>query len=238
MVPSPEGEEEVFRLKYINAGPLSSAELSLKESQQEILNFGNICRKGLEQIKAAVHAKTEEEFEKCNEQLVKHEEITDRIEFEIASYLGEVSRAKISSSALARVKGSYRIIGEMESLGDSGESIGRMLMRTYAHKRKFTADMLRKIDKMISLVDQAYTAMIENLSIPVHEISNINNAYVAESAINKYRDKLREEHLDKLEEEGYQYETGVFYIDIVSELEKMGDFIINVSETLISEKDA
>lgn len=110
-------------------------------------------------------------------------------------------------------------------------------MRTYAHKKKFTTDMLRKLDKMISLVDQAYAAMVENLSIPVHEISNINNAYVAESAINKYRDKLREEHLVKLEEEGYQYETGVFYMDIVNELEKMGDFIINVSETLISEKE-
>ena len=125
----------------------------------------------------------------------------------------------------------------MESLGDSGESIGRMLMRTYAHKKKFTADMLKKIDRMIALVDQAYAAMIENLSIPVHEISNINNAYVAESAINKLRDKLREEHFEKLEEEGYQYETGAFYMDIVNELEKMGDFIINISETLISEKE-
>lgn len=237
MVPSPKGEEEVFRLKYINAGPLSSAELSLKESQQEILHFGNICRKGLEHIKEAVHARNEEDFEKKNEQLVKYEEITDRIEFEIASYLGEVSKAKVGSSALARIKGSYRIIGEMESLGDSGESIGRMLMRTYAHKKKFTADMLKKIDRMIALVDQAYAAMIENLSIPVHEISNINNAYVAESAINKLRDKLREEHFEKLEEEGYQYETGAFYMDIVNELEKMGDFIINISETLISEKE-
>ncbi|MCQ2169111.1 MAG: Na/Pi cotransporter family protein [Bacteroidales bacterium] len=237
MVPSPKGEEEVFRLKYIKAGPLSTAELSLKESQQEILNFGNICRKGLVHIKSAIHAENEAEFEKMNEKLVKYEEITDRIEFEIASYLGEVSKAKVGSSALARIKGSYRIIGEMESLGDSGESIGRMLMRTYAHKKKFTTDMLRKLDKMISLVDQAYAAMVENLSIPVHEISNINNAYVAESAINKYRDKLREEHLVKLEEEGYQYETGAFYMDIVNELEKMGDFIINVSETLISEKE-
>lgn len=238
MVPSPKGEEEIFRLKYIKAGPLSTAELSLKESQQEILHFGNICRKGLAHIREAVHAATEEEFEKCNEQLVKYEEITDRIEFEIASYLGEVSKAKVGSSALARIKGSYRIIGEMESLGDSGESIGRMLMRTYAHKKKFTEDMLHKLDKMMDLVDQAYAAMIENLSIPVHEISNINNAYVAESAINKLRDKLRNEHLDKLEETGYQYETGAFYLDIVNELEKMGDFIINISETLISEKEA
>ena len=238
MVPSPKGEEEVFRLQYIKAGPLSSAEISIKEAQQEIEHFGKICRKGLTHIREAVHATTEEDFEKKYEKLVKYEEITDSIEFEIASYLGEVSHAKVSSSALARIKGSYRIIGEMESLGDSGEAIGRMLMRTYEHKRQFTSDMLHKLDKMMDLVDQAFEAMAENLAIPIHEISNINNAYVAESAINKYRDTLREEHLEKLETEGYQYETGVFYIDIVNELEKMGDFIINISEAIMDEKDS
>lgn len=238
MVPSPKGEEEVFRLKYINAGPLSSAELSLKESQQEIFNFGQICRKGLGYIKSAIHAKDEKEFDHFNEKLVKYEEITDRLEFEIAAYLGEVSHAKVGSSALARIKGSYRIVGEMESLGDSGESIGRMLMRTYAHKRQFTKEMSDKLDKMILLVDQAYSAMLENLAIPIHEISNINNAYVAEAAINKLRDQLRSEHLDNLEQEGYPYETGVFYMDIINELEKMGDYIINISETLISEKES
>ena len=237
MVPSPKGEEEIFRLKYIKAGPLSTAELSLKESQQEIAHFGQICRKDLGYIKSAIHARDEEEFEKFNEKLVKYEEITDRLEFEIATYLGEVSHAKVGSSALARIKGSYRIIGEMESLGDSGECIGRMLTRTYAHKRSFTPEMLSNLDRMIDLVDQAYVAMLDNLAIPVHELSNINNAYVAESAINKLRDHLRSEHLDRLEDEGYQYDTGVFFIDIVNELEKMGDFIINVSETLISEKE-
>lgn len=238
MVPCPEGEEEVFRLQYINAGPLSSAELSLKEAQQELVHFGTICRNGLGYVREALHAPSEEEFDKFNDKLVKYEEITDRIELEIAAYLSEVSRAKVGSSAMARIKGSFRIIGEMESLGDAGEAIGAMLKRTYAHKKKFTADMMGKLDKMVDLVDQAYAAMVENLAIPIHEISNINNAYVAESAINKLRDRLREEHLEKLEEEGYQYETGVFYMDVVNELEKMGDFIINVSETLISEKEA
>lgn len=238
MVPSPKGDEEVFRLRYIKAGPLSTAELSLKESQQEITHFGEICRKGLTHIKEAVHARDEEDFEKKQEALVKYEEITDRIEFEIASYLGEVSKGRVGSEALARIKGSYRVIGEMESLGDSGESIGRMLQRTYSHKRKFTKEMFYRLDKMMDLVDQAYVAMLENLKIPIHELSNINNAYVAEAAINKYRDKLREEHLLNLEKADYPYETGVFYIDIINELEQMGDFIINISETLLSEKDS
>jgi len=238
MVPSPKGDEEVFRLKYIKAGTFSTAEISLKEAQQEIEHFGRICRKGLGYVKSAIHADSEESFETQNANLVKYEEITDRIEFEIANYLGEVSKARVGSEALARIKGSYRIIGEMESLGDSGEAIGRMLQRTYAHKCKFDEAMMNKLDHMIDLLDQAYVAMLENLAIPIHEISNINNAYVAEAAINKYRDKLREEHLQNLEEKDYKYETGVFYIDIINEFEKMGDFIINISETLLSEKEA
>ena len=237
MVPSPKGEEEIFRLQYINAGPLSTAELSLKESQQEIIHFGQICRKGLGYVREAVGAKSEEEFDKINEKLVKYEQITDRIEYEIASYLGEVSKGKVGSEALARIKGSYRIVGEMESLGDSGEAIGRMLKRSWSRRKVFTAEMHSKMDRMIDLVDAAYEVMIANLSIPVHEISDISNATQAEVAINDLRDTLREEHLNNLEKPEYQYETGVFYMDIISELEKMGDFIINVSQTLITERN-
>lgn len=237
MVPSKE-ENEVFKLQYIKMGSLNTAELSLKESQQEIIHFGKICRNGLGYVRNAIVAKDEDEFNKFNEKLVKYEEITDRIEFEIASYLGEVSKAKVSSSALGRIKGSYRIIGEMESLGDSGEAIGRMLKRSYEHGKKFTKPMLDRLGKMVDLVDAAYDIMIQNLSIPVHEIKNIDNAVAAEAAINEYRDKLRSEHLQKLETAGYKYEVGVFYMDVVLELEKMGDFIINISQTLIDERDS
>lgn len=237
MVPSPKGEEEVFRLKYIKMGALGTAELSLKEAQQEIVHFGQICRNELEYIRGAINSRSEEEFEKYNEKLVKYEEITDKIEFEIATYLGEVSKARVGSTSLARIKGSYRIIGEMESLGDAGETIGRMLRRTYDHGKKFTKPMLDRLAKMLDLIDAAYDAMLVNLRIPVHEISSIDNAFKAENDINELRDKLRTEHLANVEKANYQYETGVFYIDIVNELETMGDFIINISETLLDEKE-
>lgn len=237
MVPS-KGDDEVFRLKYIKMGPINTAELSLKESQQEIIRFGKICRKGLSYVRDAINARNEEEFDKLNAELIKYEEITDRIEFEIASYLSEVSKAKVGSSALGRIKGSYRIIGEMESLGDSGEAIGRMIKRAYQHNKKFTKPMLERLGRMVELVDTAYGAMIDNLSIPIHEIKDIDNASKAENDINEYRDELRAEHLLKLESAGYKYEVGVFYMDIVLELEKMGDFIINVSQTLIDERDS
>lgn len=237
MVPSPKGEEEVFRLKYIKMGALGTAELSLKESQQEIVHFGQICHNGFKYVRDAVNAKDEEEFGKFNEKLVKYEAITDKIEYEIATYLGEISKARIGSTSLARIKGSYRIIGEMESLGDSGEAIGRMLQRTFDHGKKFTKAMLGRLGKMMDLLDNAYEVMIANLQIPIHEIQSIDNAVEAEKAINEYRDRLRAEHLANIEKASYQYDTGSFYMDIVNEMEKMGDFIINVSETLLSEKE-
>ena len=237
LVPNPKGEEEVFRLKYIKMGVLGTAELSLKESQQEILHLGKICHNGFKYVRDAVNAKNEEAFTPLNEKLIKYEEITDRMEFEIATYLGEVSKARVGSNSLARIKGSYRIIGEMESLGDSGEAIGRMLQRTYEHGKTFTKPMLERLSAMMDLLDKAYEAMVVNLAIPIHEISSIANAEAAEAAVNDYRDKLRAEHLANIEKASYPYETGSFYMDIVNELEKMGDFIINISQTLLSEKE-
>ena len=125
LVPSQEGEKENFRLKYISGGPLGTAELSINEARQEIVNFGRICYKGFGHIREAIHAHmTDAEDEKID-QLVKYEEITDNIEYEIATYLNEVTKDEISDASAAKIKGMYKIIGEMESLGDSGEAISR-----------------------------------------------------------------------------------------------------------------
>lgn len=237
MVPSPKGEQELFRLKYIGGGPLSTAELSLNEAKQEVVHFGEICYKGFGYIREAINEPDPEKFEVINEKLIKYEEITDNIEFEIASYLNEVSKGEISTATNLRIKSIYKIIGEMESLGDSGEAIGRMLRRTFAHGKSFDATMLRKLNRMLDLVDDAYKAMIFNLKTGYKNLSNISNASDAEYNINGYRNSLREEHIINIERENYQYQTGVFYMDIVNELERIGDFIINVSEALIGENE-
>lgn len=233
MVPSPEGEGEVFRLKYIHGGPLNTAELSLDEAKQEIAHFGEICYKGFAYIRQAVNEADPEKFEEINSSLIKYESITDNIEFEIASYLGEVQKGEISEYATHRVKCMYKIIGEMESLGDSGEAIGRMLKRTFAHGKAFDPIMLKKLNHMMDYVEEAYKAMLVNLK--TDRIVDIKNAQDAEYYINDYRNSLREEHIVNIEKDAYQYTTGVFYMDIVSELERIGDFIINVSEALLSE---
>ena len=229
LVKEPKGETEVFRLKYISGGPLSTAELSIAEAQQEILHFAEICRNGFGYIREAVNEQNPDKFDALNEKLIKYEEITDRIEFEIATYLNEVSKNEISEEAADEIKAMYKIIGEMESLGDSGEAIGRILKRKNAHNKVFDKSILDRLNKMMDLVQKSYDVMIENLKNK-KELTDISNAENCEYNINECRNHLREEHIVNIESNSYNYLTGVYYMDVLSELEKIGDFMINISQ--------
>lgn len=233
MVPAPKEGKEEFRLKYIGSGPVGTAELCIDEASHEVVYFGQICCQGFRYIREVVNERDPDKYELILDKLVKYEVITDKIEIEIANYLGEVTKRGVSPSSSARIKEIYKIIGEMESLGDSGEAIGRMLKRTYAHNKSFDESMLRKLNKMMDLVEAAYKVMMVNLNTPDFALKDISNAKAAEYDINEYRNFLREEHLVKIDSADYPYQTGVFYMDIVGELEKMGDFVINISEALL-----
>jgi phosphate:Na+ symporter len=237
IIPTPEGEGEVYRLKFIQGGPLSTAELSLDEAKQELVHFSEICYKGFGYARAAVNEKDPEKFEELNAKLTKYEEITDRIEYEIAAYLNGVSKGEISAASANRIKTMYKIIGEMESLGDSGEAIGRLIKRRNTYGGTFDAEMMKRLNRMMDLVDDAYKAMMENLKTPYFNLKDITNAQDAEYNINEYRNTLREEHIANIEGDNYNYQLGVFYMDLVAELEKMGDFIINISEAQIEENE-
>ena len=230
------GDGEVFRLKYISAGTMGTADMALSSVKMELVRFGDLCRRDLNYIREAIGAGTQEEFEKANEKLIKYEEITDHMEHEIASYLNEATRNEMSHDGTVRIRSFYRIIGEMESLGDSGESIGKILARAWAHSQKLTDDMVRKLGHMCDTVDAAYQAMHDNLETPLVKLEGITNAEEAEERVNACRDTLREEHLANIEKANYPYETGAFYMDVVNALEKMGDFIINISQAQISAK--
>ena len=138
------------------------------------MHFGEICYKGFAYIRQAINEPDPEKFEEINDKLIKYEEITDNIEFEIASYLNEVSKGEISTATNLRIKSIYRIIGEMESLGDSGEAIGRMLQRRIDHEKTFDAEQMKKMNRMMDCLSVAYDAMVENLGNPV--LKDIRNA--------------------------------------------------------------
>ena len=234
LVKQPENiEEKPYRLKYINAGPLATPELATEQAIKEIIHFANISRNGLGYARAAINETDPDKFEELRGKLVKYEEISDRIEYEIASFLNAVSEGEISESTSYKIKAMYKIIGEMESLGDSGESISRILSRRNVHNKTFDQETVKKLNAMVDLVDNAYNAMIVNLDLAEKaELEEISNAYAAEERINGLRDHLRDEDINSLEDNRKNYQTSVYYMDIVSELEKMGDYMINISQAL------
>ena len=225
-------DKEPFRLKYISAGPLATPELAAEQAFDEIIHFAQISRNGLGYAKQAISADAKH-FDELREKLVKYEEISDRIEYEIAAFLNGVSAGDISEATSMKIKAMYKIIGELESLGDSGEAISRMLSRRNEHKKTFSAETIDNINLMLEKVDSAYEVMIANLNA-AHEgtLSSIANAYHAEEQINVLRNELREAEIEALEDNDKNYQTSVYYIDIINELEHMGDYMINISQSL------
>ena len=226
-------EEAAYRLKYINAGPLATPELATEQAIKEIIHFAEISRNGLGYARAAINETDSGKFEQLRDKLVKYEEISDRIEYEIATFLNAVSAGEISEATMFKIKAMYKIIGELESLGDSGESISRILYRRNSHNKSFDADTIKKLNSMVDVVDDAYKVMITNLPLASEgKLEEISNAYNAEERINNFRNDLREEEINSLEDNRKNYQTSVYFIDVVSELEKMGDFMINISQVL------
>lgn len=226
--------EENGKLVYINAGLIPTPELALTEAEKEVTHFAKIMHKGFNYIKEAIKtSNTEAEFAPMKEKLVKYEEISDRIEYEVVNYLNKIDRESLSDNSAARIKSIYRIVGEMESLGDSGESISRVIARAIDHKQKLSEEHKKNLFNMSVLLDRAYDAMVFNLD-NAYKIKNIDNAVSAEIDINTLRDALREKELEKVDNNGEAYFEGVYYLSILEEMEKMGDFIINISQSVLS----
>lgn len=234
IVKSKKDEEEVFRLRYIQSGMMNTSELSLEQAEQEIVHFAEIMKRQYVYAREAINNSDDENrFDELFKKLEHYEQISDRIEYEIAKYLGSIGEWDLSQESINKIRSMYKIIGELESVGDSGYNIGRILMRKNNHDQKFNESLIKKLNKMMDLVDRALDCMIENLRTGFTHAIQISNAQDAEHAINEYRDNLKEEHLRKLESEETPYMLGVYYMDLVSECERVGDFVINVSEALV-----
>jgi phosphate:Na+ symporter len=225
--------EEVFRLKYIQGGILSTAELSLTQAKQEIVDFAKLGKQQFVYARESLKVCETDKFEELYNKLEHYEQITDKVELEIANYLNNVAEGELSEESARRLQAMYTIISEIESIGDSGYNIARILNRKKIHGKSFTPDMVNKLDHMFVILEKAFDNMIENLDRGYTKIEGISNAIDSEEEINEYRNILKEEHLLSLEHNKYNYQTGVYYMDIVAECETTGDYIINVSEAII-----
>ncbi len=224
-------EEDSIKLKYINAGPIATAELAIGEARNEVVHFAEVSRRVVGFIRKAVTAESKE-FDAIRSKLVKYEEISDRMEYEIATFLNSLPEDSISEDTRTEVKRMYKVIGELESLGDSGEAISRILTRRNSHKRTFTPEQVEKLGTLLTAVERAYDVMIENLKAEKCNEMGLRLATDCEIEINELRNNIREEEIMQIEQDGANYHSSVYYLDTVSELERMGDFIINISQAL------
>lgn len=232
----PAEQKGEFKLRFIGNGRLSvtpsiSIELALKES----LNFAETAHEGYQYVKLALNEKNPDLFEEYREKLVKSEEITDKFEYEIASYLNQLSEGPLSGQEADEVKKLYRIIGELESLGDSCMNISRHLYRLRAHNLEFDAESLKNLNLLVDKVEFAYKVMIGNIQLAVDKsLTDISNAGAAEDDINDTRNMLRDECINRIEKESEKFLALNYYLDLLEELETMGDFMINVSQSLVN----
>ncbi len=221
-------QDEDYRLKFISGGLLSTAELSIMEAQKEIHSFAERCRRMFGFVPELLQMKEEDKFNKLFSRIEKYENITDSMEMEIASYLSKVSKGRLSDASKIQIQKMLRQITELESIGDSVYNLGRTLNRHRMHcQEAFTADQNQHMLTMMQLVDGALAEMLKQIDLPTTK-KGIMTSFNIEHEINNYRTQLKNQNLQDVNSGQYDYQLGVFYVDFISECEKLGDYVMNV----------
>lgn len=233
----PVGEEEDTRLRYISSGLMKTPEISVYMAQQEIVLFGkriqrmygmvlDLCRMTREDF-------NEEDFAKLYARIEKYEGISDNMELEIAKYLEQVSDAHLSDDTKAKIRQMLREISEIESIGDSCSNLARTLNRKQQSEKKFTDTQEYNLHQMMMLTDESLKQMNHILS-GHREDFDLNETYRIEEDINALRDRLKQENIQAINERQYGYAEGTMYSDLISECEKLGDYVVNVVQARLA----
>jgi len=221
-------QDEDYRLKFISGGLLSTAELSIMEAQKEIHSFGERCQRMFGFVPELLQMDDEVEFNKLYARIEKYENITDSMEMEIASYLNKVSEGRLSDASKSQIQKMLRQITELESIGDSVYNLGRTLNRHRMHcQEEFTAEQKQHMLTMMNLVDGALVEMMKRIDLPTTK-AGVKTSLNIEHEINNYRTQLKNQNLHDVNAGLYSYQLGVFYVDFISECEKLGDYVMNV----------
>lgn len=234
LIRSKNKDEEDFQLKFISRGLLHASELNIMQAQRESVVYAERVKRMIGMAQTLVHTKNgTEEFNKLYTRIEKYEDISDRMEIEIANYLNKVMDSRLSYEGKLRVSGILNIVSEIESVADSCFNVAKTLVRKEEAHAHFTEGIYKNIDTMFKYVEEAMENMIEVLKDVdnVHE-NVIMRSYNKEHEINNYRNLLRTENLESINQKEYNYQSGIFYMDIVSEAEKVGDYIVNVVEAV------
>ena len=224
-------EEDEFRLKFISSGVLSTPELSILEAKKEISNFATRCHKMFGFVNDLLTTTKDEEFNKLFSRIEKYENITDNMEAEIANYLTKVSEGHLSDESKARITRMMRQIDELESIGDSCYNLARTINRRRKNaKQEYTPEQTEHINAMMVLVENAMENMETMINHPDSQGGHFLKARNIENEINNFRSHLKGKNFEDVNAGKYTYQLGVYYIDYISECEKLADYIMNVNQ--------
>ncbi len=232
MVPDRGDEDEEFRLKFINSSLFSTGELAIVQALKEVSDFGARMAKMFKFIPHLMVEDKAKKYYKLLARVEKYEEISDSIELEIASYLTKVSEGEISHESSKKIRVMLKIIDDMESIADAIYQLSKVIENLKQSKWDFTKHQEHSIMEMLDLVNEAFVEMNHNLNLNFRDM-DIKKAYDIEKKINDRRNLLRQKHVEDLKEKRYKHKTGAFYSDMFSINERIGDYIINVSEAII-----
>ena len=224
--------DEEFQLKYISTGMLSTSELSLLQAWKELKVYSERTTRMFKLVRDLYYEENENEFVKKFSRIQKYENISDRMEVEIAKYLTKVAEGRLSEDSKHQLQTMLRVVSEIESVGDSCYNLARTIMRKREDKSVYNSEMNANIDLMMNLVEGAIHQM--NESLENNHISNeeVNRSVNIENEINNFRNQLKLQNVEDVKGKKYSYQASVTYMDIIVECEKMGDYIINVVEAL------
>lgn len=227
--PKKNTDEDDFRLRFIQSGIMKTPEISVLEAQKEIHCFAERIQRMFGMVKTLLGETNEEKFVKLYSRIEKYEGISDNMEIEIAKYLDQVSDSHLSDETKAKIRAMLREISEIESIGDSCFNIARTLNRRFKGKEDFIASQYEHMHQMMELTDNALTQM--NITLVGHKGDNdANLSFNIENEINNYRNQLKSQNINDVNNHLYTYAIGTMYMDIIQECEKLGDYVVNVVE--------
>ena len=237
LVPAKHQGDDEFQLKFISAGILSASELNISQAEKEIHVFAERVGRMLPMARDLVHTKAgSDEFNQTYSRLEKYEEISDRMELEIANYLNRCAEGRLSNESKRRIAAMLSIDSEIESIADSMLGVGKILLRKQQGNVHFNEEIYANIDLMFSYVEKSVESMLKVLNdIENVEERDIIASYNREREINNLRNQLRTTNVENINDRHYEYQSGIYYMDIISTLEKAGDYIINVTDTIRDE---
>ena len=226
----PKEEDEEPRLRFITGGMLSTAELSILQARKEIHLFAERTHRMFGMVQDLLHTEKDDDFNKLFSRIEKYENISDNMELEIANYLNQVSEGRLSSESKLQIRAMLREVTEIESIGDSCYNLARTINRKRQTNQDFTEKQYEHIHFMMKLTNDALAQMIVVVEKPEHQSIDINKSFNIENEINNYRNQLKNQNILDVNNKEYDYQMGVYYMDIIAECEKLGDYIVNVVE--------